>query len=175
MRWLEDQFLGVRDFMEAGGPLLWWIAVTIFAMWLLIIERSIFYKIGLPKMMDAARQKWEARSERRSWNAHMIREAMISEVEQASEQWLAFIKTLVALCPLLGLMGTVTGMIRVFEVMALSGSGNVRSMAAGVDSDHGRHGWGFVRRTVNHNPDASFRARDRVSRRLADDGSLEIR
>jgi biopolymer transport protein ExbB len=42
------------------------------------------------------------------------------------------IQTLVALCPLLGLMGTVTGMITVFQVMAASGSGNVRAMAAGV-------------------------------------------
>ena len=33
---------------------------------------------------------------------------------------------------LLGLLGTVTGMIEVFEVMAISGSGNPRSMASGV-------------------------------------------
>jgi biopolymer transport protein ExbB len=32
----------------------------------------------------------------------------------------------------MGLLGTVTGMIEVFEVMAISGSGNPRSMAAGV-------------------------------------------
>jgi len=38
----------------------------------------------------------------------------------------------VALCPLLGLMGTVTGMIEVFDVMAVSGTGNARSMASGV-------------------------------------------
>jgi len=30
------------------------------------------------------------------------------------------------------LMGTVTGMIEVFDVMAISGSGNARSMASGV-------------------------------------------
>ena len=42
------------------------------------------------------------------------------------------IQPFVALCPLLGLLGTVTGMISVFEVMAVSGSGNARSMAAGV-------------------------------------------
>jgi biopolymer transport protein ExbB len=39
---------------------------------------------------------------------------------------------MVAICQLLGLMGTVTGMIDVFDVMAISGSGNARSMASGV-------------------------------------------
>jgi biopolymer transport protein ExbB len=33
---------------------------------------------------------------------------------------------------MLGLLGTVTGMIEVFDVMALAGSGNSRAMAAGV-------------------------------------------
>jgi biopolymer transport protein ExbB len=42
------------------------------------------------------------------------------------------IKSLVALCPMLGLIGTVTGMIEVFDVMAVAGSGNVRGMAGGV-------------------------------------------
>lgn len=134
MRWLEDQFLSTRDFMEAGGPLLVWIAITIFIMWLLIVERVLFYRLRLPQLCEAVRQTWEARSERSSWAAHQIRTKLISEVEQQSERWLTVIQTLVALCPLLGLMGTVTGMIRVFEVMALAGSGNVRSMADGVSS-----------------------------------------
>jgi biopolymer transport protein ExbB len=39
---------------------------------------------------------------------------------------------LVALAPFLGLLGTVTGMIEVFDVMAITGSGNARAMAAGI-------------------------------------------
>jgi biopolymer transport protein ExbB len=50
----------------------------------------------------------------------------------SANQYMPVIKTLVAVCPLLGLMGTVTGMIEVFDVMAISGSGNARSMASGV-------------------------------------------
>ena len=42
------------------------------------------------------------------------------------------IKTLVALCPMIGLLGTVTGMVSVFDVMAISGTGNARAMASGV-------------------------------------------
>ena len=42
------------------------------------------------------------------------------------------IKSLIAVCPLLGLLGTVTGMIAVFDVMTLSGSGNARALADGI-------------------------------------------
>jgi len=36
------------------------------------------------------------------------------------------------LAPLFGLLGTVTGMIEVFQVMAFTGGGDARSMAGGV-------------------------------------------
>ena len=39
---------------------------------------------------------------------------------------------MVALCPLLGLLGTVTGMIEVFNIMAVTGGGDAKSMAGGV-------------------------------------------
>ncbi|MBR9812954.1 MotA/TolQ/ExbB proton channel family protein, partial [bacterium] len=42
------------------------------------------------------------------------------------------ITSLIALCPMMGLLGTVTGMIEVFDVMALQGTGDARSMAGGV-------------------------------------------
>jgi biopolymer transport protein ExbB len=38
----------------------------------------------------------------------------------------------VAMYPLLGLLGTVSGMVAVFDVLAINGTGNPRGMAAGV-------------------------------------------
>jgi len=132
MQWFIDAFEAVRNFLELGGPILTLIGWAIFLMWALIVERMIFYGTDLQKMAADIRERWQARSERRSWNAYQIREAMISEFSMAANRSVAVVQTLVALCPLLGLMGTVTGMIEVFDVMALSGSGNARSMASGV-------------------------------------------
>ena len=101
-------------------------------MWVLIVERILFFRAPMKEMAREIRENWESRSERRSWNAHQIRELMISRFEEATNKGINLIQTLVALCPLLGLLGTVTGMISVFQVMAVSGSGNVRAMAAGV-------------------------------------------
>ena len=132
MHWLFDSIEAIRDFMELGGSVLTWIAVTIFFMWVLIIERLMYFRSAMKTMSEGIHDNWEARSERRSWNAHMIREGMISRFAMATNGSIPMIQTMVALCPLLGLLGTVTGMIKVFEVMAVSGSGNVRAMAAGV-------------------------------------------
>jgi biopolymer transport protein ExbB len=132
MLWLNDSFEAIRDFMILGGPVLRLIAITIFLMWVLIVERIMFFRTGMRAMATDIRDNWESRPERRSWNAEQIRELMISRFSMSANKGISMIKTLVAICPLFGLLGTVTGMIKVFEVMAVSGSGNVRAMAAGV-------------------------------------------
>lgn len=132
MQWFFDAFEAVRDFLELGGPVLVLIGWTIFAMWILIVERLIYFQTGLKKLRRDIGQRWQGRSDHRSWNAVAIRESMVSRFSMAANAAIPLIQTLVALCPLLGLMGTVTGMIEVFDVMAQSGSGNARSMASGV-------------------------------------------
>lgn len=132
MQSLVDAYEAIRDFLELGGPVLRLIGWVILFMWILILERLIFFRTGLRRLTKEALNEWEARSERKSWHAHQIRAGIVSRFTMAVNQGLPMIQTFVALCPLLGLLGTVTGMISVFEVMAVSGSGNARSMAAGV-------------------------------------------
>jgi biopolymer transport protein ExbB len=129
---LFDAWVAVRDFMEMGGGVLTWIALTIFVMWILIVERMLYFRRVRWHNIHRFIDKWEKRPERKSWHAHRVREALVSRMSQSANEHIPLIKTLVALCPLLGLLGTVTGMIEVFDVLALSGTGNARSMAAGV-------------------------------------------
>ena len=132
MQFFVNAFEAIRDFLELGGPVLQVIGWTILFMWILILERLIYLRTGLKTLIQESVEQWGRRSQRRSWHAGQIREAVISRVTMSANQGIPMIQTLVALCPLLGLMGTVTGMITVFDVMAISGSGNPRSMAAGV-------------------------------------------
>jgi biopolymer transport protein ExbB len=122
----------IRDFIELGGPVLRVIGLVTLFMWMLIIERLIYFRTGHRKLVRNAHNYWDERLDYSSWKAHQIRARIVSQVAANAERNLALIKTCVALCPLLGLLGTVTGMIEVFEVMAISGSGNPRSMASGV-------------------------------------------
>ncbi|MBF7071941.1 MotA/TolQ/ExbB proton channel family protein [Glaciecola sp. MH2013] len=129
---MVDIFESIRDFTETGGSILLVIGTLIFVMWILILERILYVAKGHKEMMKSTIDEWRSREERASWNAIQIRQAMISRVSLRLRFSLPIIQALVALCPLLGLMGTVTGMIMVFDVMAMTGGGNARSMAAGV-------------------------------------------
>lgn len=129
---LLDALTELNGFMESGGDVLWAIAVLTLLMWMLVFERVWYYNTGLKRDIDEVMNIWEGRSERKSWNAHQIRQALISRTALKINQSLPTIKTLVALAPLLGLLGTVTGMIEVFNIMAVTGGGDAKSMAGGV-------------------------------------------
>jgi biopolymer transport protein ExbB len=122
----------IRDFIELGGSVLILIGMLLVVMWIMILERIMYFATRHRKIVIDTVNAWNARHERKSWQAHRIREAMISEVHLKATRSLNLIQACVALCPLLGLLGTVTGMVEVFEVMAVMGTGNARAMAAGV-------------------------------------------
>lgn len=122
----------LQDFLDAGGPVLRVIAVVIFIMWTLILERAHYLWKVLPRIEQRVQSKWAQRGDRASWRAHQIRRAMLAGVQQDAQTFLPTIKTLIALCPMFGLVGTVTGMIVVFDVMSYTGMGNPRLMADGI-------------------------------------------
>ena len=122
----------IRGFMSAGGDVLWLIALLTFVMWTLVFERTWYYRIGLRAEAARVLAIWEGRPERKSWHAKQIRASLISQTKEKIERSLPLITTLVALAPLMGLLGTVTGMIEVFHVMAVTGGGDAKQMAGGV-------------------------------------------
>lgn len=122
----------VVGFVNMGGPVLILIGILLFLMWSLIFERIFFFKFLLKDEVRSVVNYWENRQDKRSWRARKIREALISETVIKITRNMGLIKTLVALAPMLGLLGTVTGMILVFHIMAITGGGDPKSMAGGV-------------------------------------------
>ena len=132
MLFLIELIESVRSFVATGGNVLYFVAIALLLMWILMIERYWFLSANYPKMRDDIIGRWEAREDTTSWYAHRIRDTWISQATELPERNMITIKTLVAMCPLIGLLGTVTGMISVFETMAQQGTGNPRLMAAGI-------------------------------------------
>ena len=121
----------VRDFVERGGNVLLVIAFVTAVMWALIYERFWYFRTQHREELRRVRDLWERRTDHSSWAAHQIRRMLVSDMRLKLRRGLGLIQTVVKVAPMLGLLGTVTGMIEVFDVMA-GGSGNARGMAAGV-------------------------------------------
>ena len=81
----NEAYYAIITFMERGGPVLPLIATLTFAMWTMIFERFWFFRTEFKTIVDSTIQEWEGREERRSWSAHAIREAMISQASEKSE------------------------------------------------------------------------------------------
>lgn len=122
----------MQAFMERGGAVLWVILMLAVALWGLIIERFVYLKKIWPQERSKLISDWSKRSDKHSWQARSIRELFLSQARQNLQRTVPIIKMLIGLCPLLGLLGTVTGMIQLFDVMAVTGTGNARAMASGV-------------------------------------------
>ena len=125
-------YQNLSEFMETGGWVLNYIMAVTFIMWVVILERYMYYWGAHKSIMRRVSKEWGERSDHKSWYAHRVRDALISEVRLNVDAQMMFLRALVALLPMLGLMGTVTGMIQVFDVMAFTGSSNARAMASGV-------------------------------------------
>ena len=122
----------IQEFLTTGGSVLFWIMLLAFFLWSFILERFAYYGFAHKPLVKRLKSEWESRTDKTSWKAIAIRDELVSEVKTRTDQNVGIIKTLVAAAPLFGLLGTVTGMIEVFDVMALSGSSNARLMAGGV-------------------------------------------
>ena len=122
----------VSTFMVRGGNVLWIIAWLLLVKWSLIFERIWFINTIHKANVKNTLAAWNARADTKSWSAHQIRTMMISKISLDVRSTLPVIEVLVTICPLLGLIGTVTGMIEVFFIMSVSGGSDAKSMAGGV-------------------------------------------
>jgi len=129
-----DAFAAIRSFFEAGGDVLWAIFAATTLMWTFIVERLWFFARVFPQRLEATLRTWHELGRLSDWERRAVRRQLISEVAQEARRFLLLIRTLMAVLPLLGLLGTVTGMIEVFDVMAFTGTGNARLMAGGVSA-----------------------------------------
>ncbi|MEQ3693777.1 MAG: biopolymer transport protein ExbB [Thalassolituus sp.] len=119
-------------FMERGGDVLYAIFGLIFLLWLFVLERGAYFIFSHRRAMADAVSEWEGRAERSSWAAHQIRQDLVAGLRSNLQANMTTIKMLIGMAPLFGLLGTVTGMIEVFDVMAFFGNGSPKAMASGI-------------------------------------------
>lgn len=173
-------FQEVQHLLEVGGSVLVAIFCAAVALWTLLIERFFYAMRVHPVRAEAIGKKWDEMPDKESWDAQVIRRLWISELTLDLDSGLAEIRSLVSVCPLLGLLGTTTGMVEVFESMAMLGNSEPRLMAAGVSQAMvttmaglvvALSGIFFSARLESH----LMSERDRLTQRLRIDGNLLLR
>ena len=127
-------YVAVDALVSEGGPFVLMIFLSGVVMWAIILERYVFFFSVLPRLVRKANDTWKGRSDHTSWCARQIRQMLISQVNSAMTSSFPIMQVLVPLSPLLGLVGTVSGMLEVFDSMAIRGSADARTMASGVST-----------------------------------------
>lgn len=120
------------ELFNAGGWVLIAILLLSTLMWVLILERYWFFYRQRPRLVQDIVLRWQAVRADDSDVVVRIRRGLTHEFHGSLSNWVGTIQVLTAVLPLLGLLGTVVGMIKTFEVMTVFGTGNVRGMAEGI-------------------------------------------
>lgn len=139
---LEAYQLTLNQFLQAGGWVMQIIVLLCLLLFSLLAERYWFCFRGYREFYQHRKAELTGRFSKADHSAPsllMIRKdpllrSFLCDLRLALNERLGMIRSLIALCPLLGLLGTVSGMIQVFDVLAVSGTGNPRLMAAGIAS-----------------------------------------
>lgn len=129
---IDNFFPWFGDMLELGGDILLLILITAAIMWALILERIVYFKYILPTQQSQIINIWQQRQNKLSWTSQHLRSLLMSRVIRSSQTNLELIKALVKVCPLLGLLGTVMGMLEIFDALAVTGNNSARSTAGGV-------------------------------------------
>ena len=142
------------DYFLQGGPVMVPIVLDSLWMWAVIAERIFYFRrisrgdIDLKMAVemlkgrqteystDALRARIVARFVQEQTGDGELDQKLLDqyamEERPVLKRNLALIAVLAAVAPLLGLLGTVTGMMDTFNVIAVFGTGNARGMASGI-------------------------------------------
>lgn len=132
MAFIDNLFPWFGDMVDLGGGILLLIVILAALLWALLLERFLFIGREYPPMLSEAVNAWRGRDERRSWHAQKFRNFLLHRANLLLQRNFGLVKTLIKLCPLLGLLGTVLGMLEIFDAVAVTGGNNPRVTAGGV-------------------------------------------
>jgi biopolymer transport protein ExbB len=119
-------------FIDRGGSVLWVIFGLAFLLWFLIIERFLYITIYSKKEFIKLTKEYREIFIKTPWKKQAIKRQFVSLYKTKLIKKIDIIKVIIKITPFLGLLGTVIGMIEVFDIVALIGNNNTKAMADGI-------------------------------------------
>ena len=141
-------------YISAGGAVMLPLLLLSALMWMLVVERMVFFHrlefrdISSADLLQCCRSQCSVKLSRYGLRSRLgdfvqSRRSVANLTPRVLDEYylrhvapiernIDAINTLAMVCPLLGLLGTVSGMITTFDVIALFGTGNSRALAGGI-------------------------------------------
>ena len=120
------------QFFQRGGEVLYLIFFLAIVIAFLMFEKIWYLRFEHKSVVDSIVDEWNSRLNKASFSSIAIREMMISNAALKINKNVDLMKVCVMVAPLFGLFGTITGMIEVFYLLAVTGGGDAKAMAGGV-------------------------------------------
>ncbi len=130
LEFFTANYYAVTDFLDQGGMVMYLIFILAVFLWILIIERLVYIYFYSEKNKKDLYQQWQGY--RNHDDAVKIKHLYSFSYEQNLFTGFSLIKILVAVAPLLGLFGTVYGMMEIFDIISQEGTGDAKVMAGGI-------------------------------------------
>ena len=121
----------IISFLETGGDVLVVLFIFSILFWTLVVEKTLYHREVFKPLSKKLKQFWKRREDKNNWEQQQLITAQISQLKLGLHKNLTVMKVVIALFPLLGLLGTITGMISVFDSMNALGT-NAKAMASGI-------------------------------------------
>lgn len=117
--------------MQTGGDVLLILFIISIFFWTLIVEKILYKTFSYRVTSKKLRRFWKAHEDAYTWANIQLKSAQVSTLNIELNSNLSIMRVLIALFPLLGLLGTITGMVSVFDSMSSLGT-NAKAMASGI-------------------------------------------
>ncbi|HFU74919.1 MAG TPA: MotA/TolQ/ExbB proton channel family protein [Arcobacter sp.] len=121
----------ILTFLNTGGPVLIVLFYASIVFWAFVIEKFFYRNFVFKKLSKKLKKYWKNKKEKEGWEIEQMKTSQISALSLNLKKNLPLMKVIIAIFPLLGLLGTITGMVSVFDSMTIFGT-NARAMAGGI-------------------------------------------
>lgn len=153
---IKEQLLDTLNYFHGGGIVMLPLLFSSMLMWTMIINRMLYLRalekydiirsetkeyILHDKSLDIGKYRGlraqfvsiflKKRCGKSEIDQYILDETVMS-LNNMLDQYLAYIGVLAAVSPFFGLLGTVTGMMSTFDIIAIFGTGNAKAMAGGI-------------------------------------------
>tara|TARA_X000000950_G_C13892060_1_gene651276 strand:+ start:347 stop:856 length:510 start_codon:yes stop_codon:yes gene_type:complete len=122
----------LEELFIRGGPVLYVLFFISFLIFFIFVNKYLFIYFEKSEWFSQKLEKFIDENPPENFNLKQVQKTYISELNRISNTNIRLLDGLIGMCPMIGLLGTVYGMIEVFEVLSFLGTGNPRAMSSGV-------------------------------------------